>query len=357
VSLARGLLVAAGARAPAIVGDIQPFGIHHGIATGGFATRECSECHSRDSRLTRPMVLAENGPHGVEPRLVGDANLTLAPPERAAGGRLVARPALAGLHVFGHTRSTGTDNLGLFLFGAVVAGALGHGALRVRATWLHEALALFTIANAFLALFYHLATGAIRQFFPQPRDFFSLAVAQVAYYLRGIFIGAPHPLVHGPGRAMNVLQQVTYLAVLNLVLPVQVATGILMWQAEAWAPLVNRLGGLGAVAHLHVLCAWVLAAFTVMHVYMTTTGRTPLAHMRAMVLGWEEVPDQQPDEAIAARARREVAPASHEVAQASHEVARASHEAARARHEVAPASHEVARASHEIAEASHEVAK
>ncbi len=133
VSLARGLLVAAGARAPAIVGDIQPFGIHHGIATGGFATRECSECHSRDSRLTRPMVLAENGPHGVEPRLVGDANLTLAPPERAAGGRLVARPALAGLHVFGHTRSTGTDNLGLFLFGAVVAGALGHGALRVRA--------------------------------------------------------------------------------------------------------------------------------------------------------------------------------------------------------------------------------
>jgi thiosulfate reductase cytochrome b subunit len=161
-----------------------------------------------------------------------------------------------------------------------------------RATWLHEALALFTIANAFLSLFYHLATGAIRQFFPQPRDFFSLAIAQVAYYTRGIFSGAPHPFVHEPGRKLNVLQQVTYLVVLNLVLPVQVATGILMWKAQAWAGLVNRLGGLHAVSTIHVLCAWAFAAFVVMHVYLTTTGRTPLAHLRAMVVGWEELPEE-----------------------------------------------------------------
>lgn len=159
-----------------------------------------------------------------------------------------------------------------------------------RATAVHEGLAVFTIANAFLALFYHLATGAIRQFIPRQRDFFSLAIAQVAYYTRGIFSGAPHPVVH-EGRKLNVLQQVTYLVVLNLVLPVQVATGILMWKAQEWAALVDGLGGLHAVATVHVLCAWIFAAFVVMHVYLTTTGRTPLAHVRAMVLGWEEVPE------------------------------------------------------------------
>jgi thiosulfate reductase cytochrome b subunit len=164
-----------------------------------------------------------------------------------------------------------------------------------RATWVHEALALFTIANAFLALFYHLATGAIRQFFPQPRDFFSLAIAQVAYYTRGIFHGEPHPFAHGPGNKLNVLQQVTYLGVLNLVLPLQVATGILMWKAQEWATLVGRLGGLHAVATVHVLCAWLFAAFVVMHVYLTTTGRTPLAHLRAMVLGWEEAVERNPE--------------------------------------------------------------
>ncbi len=160
-----------------------------------------------------------------------------------------------------------------------------------RAASVHEALALFTIANAFLSLFYHLATGAIRQFFPQPRDFFSLAIAQVAYYTRGIFSGAPHPFEHDPAHKLNVLQQVTYLGVLNLVLPLQVATGILMWKASAWAGLVDRLGGLHAVATVHVLCAWVFGAFVVMHVYLTTTGRTPLAHIRAMLSGWEEVPE------------------------------------------------------------------
>lgn len=159
-----------------------------------------------------------------------------------------------------------------------------------RATALHEALALFTVANAFLALFYHLATGAIRQFFPQPRDFFSLAIAQAEYYLRGIFTGAPHPAAHDPAHKLNVLQQMTYLMVLNVVLPVQVATGVLLWKAQDWAGLVNRLGGLHGVATVHVLCAWAFGAFVVMHVYLTTTGRTPLAHLRAMVLGWEEAP-------------------------------------------------------------------
>jgi thiosulfate reductase cytochrome b subunit len=169
------------------------------------------------------------------------------------------------------------------------------GSLRLlgfaRATTIHEALALFTIANAFLSLFYHLATGAIRQFVPRPRDFFSLAIAQVAYYTRGIFSGAPHPFAHEPGSKLNVLQQVTYLGVLNLVLPLQVATGVLMWKAQEWAALVDRLGGLHAVATVHVACAWSFAAFVVMHVYLTTTGRTPLAHLRAMVLGWEDVPE------------------------------------------------------------------
>jgi thiosulfate reductase cytochrome b subunit len=179
----------------------------------------------------------------------------------------------------------------------LVTGLEIHGSIRLlgfaRATWVHEALALFTIANAFLSLFYHLASGAIRQFFPAPRDFFSLAIAQIAYYTRGIFAGAPHPFVHEPGHKLNVLQQVTYLAVLNLVLPLQIVSGVLMWKAQEWAGLVQRLGGLPVVAKVHVLCAWVFAAFVVMHVYLTTTGRTPLSHLRAMVLGWEEVPEQK----------------------------------------------------------------
>jgi thiosulfate reductase cytochrome b subunit len=160
------------------------------------------------------------------------------------------------------------------------------------ATVVHEAVALFTVANAFLALFYHLATGAIRQFVPAQTDFFSLAIAQGRYYIGGIFRGDPHPFEQRPGHKLNVLQQATYLIILNVLLPLQVVTGVLMWKAHAWAPLLDSLGGLGTLAAVHTFCAWLFAAFIVMHVYLTTTGKTPLALIKAMVVGWEDVPGQ-----------------------------------------------------------------
>jgi thiosulfate reductase cytochrome b subunit len=35
--------------------------------------------------------------------------------------------------------------------------------------------------------------------------------------------------------------------------------------------------------------AWTFGTFIIVHVYMTTTGATPLEAMRAMVTGYEEV--------------------------------------------------------------------
>lgn len=154
---------------------------------------------------------------------------------------------------------------------------------------LHGALGFVLIANASLALFYHLATGAIREFVPEPREFVSLGGKLLAYYLRGIFRGAPHPLERAPGRKLNPLQQVTYVAILNILLPLQIATGVLIWGAKELPRLREALGGLRVLVPLHTLGAWLFAAFIVLHVYLATTGRTPLAHFRAMVLGWEEV--------------------------------------------------------------------
>jgi thiosulfate reductase cytochrome b subunit len=160
-----------------------------------------------------------------------------------------------------------------------------------RAAAVHEGLALFTVANAFLALFYHLSTGAIRQFIPAPAGLFSLAIAQTTYYLRGIFRGQEHPFERHPARKLNVLQQVTYLVVLNVILPLQVASGALLFRPDMFGRVVSRLGGLSAVASVHVACAWVFAAFVIMHVYLATTGPTPLALIKAMLVGWEETPD------------------------------------------------------------------
>ena len=62
-----------------------------------------------------------------------------------------------------------------------------------------------------------------------------------------------------------------------------------MWGAQRWPAIATRLGGLPFLAPAHTLIAWLFATFIVMHVYLTTTSHTPLAGIRAMMMGWDEV--------------------------------------------------------------------
>ncbi len=39
---------------------------------------------------------------------------------------------------------------------------------------------------------------------------------------------------------------------------------------------------------LHALAAWLFAAFTLLHVYLTSTGARPMSEIRAMLHGWSE---------------------------------------------------------------------
>jgi len=155
---------------------------------------------------------------------------------------------------------------------------------------LHNILAAILVLNAGLSLFYHLASGEIRQYIPHPYGFFDQAILQAKYYLGGIFKGSGHPFEKTPNRKLNPLQQVTYLGILNVLLPLQIITGALMWGVQRWPEIAGLLGGLPFLAPFHSLVAWTFAAFIVAHVYLTTTvGSQPLAGIKAMVMGYEDV--------------------------------------------------------------------
>ena len=76
---------------------------------------------------------------------------------------------------------------------------------------------------------------------------------------------------------------------LNVLLPLQILVGILMWGMQQWPVVTTQLGGLSYLAPFHTLLSWLLATFVVLHVYLTTTGPTPSAGIRAMIMGWDEV--------------------------------------------------------------------
>jgi thiosulfate reductase cytochrome b subunit len=62
-----------------------------------------------------------------------------------------------------------------------------------------------------------------------------------------------------------------------------------MWGAQQWPDVAARTGGLPFLAPFHTLVAWTFATFVVMHVYLTTTGHTPTAAIKGMMVGYDEV--------------------------------------------------------------------
>jgi len=113
---------------------------------------------------------------------------------------------------------------------------------------------------------------------------------QTKFYLRGLFKNEPHPFEKTREKKLNPLQQITYFGILNVLLPLQILTGAAMLGVQTFPQVSTWLGGLPFLAPFHSLVAWMFAAFIIMHVYLTTTGHTPLANIEAMMVGWDEVP-------------------------------------------------------------------
>ncbi len=341
-------LAGLGVELPHIVGQVQPYSINHDVSGVGFAIKDCQTCHATASRLTQPIKLSSSVPGDVMPGFVAGTNVSADGEIYLRGGALYYQPATPaeGRYVFGHSRVNWVDWFGGLFFLAVVLAVAGHSGLRIASAarqpwhgtnskkvylyqayerfwhWLQTAVILLLLItgliihrpdlfavfsfqgvvimhnvlwvilgiNAALSLFYHLTSGQIKQFIPRPYGFFDDAIVQTKYYLLGIFKREPHPFEKSPEKKMNPLQQVTYLAILNVLLPLQAITGILMWGAQKWPGLAGNLGGLPLLAPFHTLIAWLFAAFIVGHVYLTTTGGPKsLDSIKGMVTGWEEI--------------------------------------------------------------------
>lgn len=175
----------------------------------------------------------------------------------------------------------------------VVLGLTGleiHGTYELlgfqRATEWHNTLGITWLVLYAFIIFWHLTTGQWKHYVPTTRMLFHVAL----YYMIGIFRGEPHPVPKSERFKHNPLQRLTYLGISVFLIPFQMATGLLYYMYNSWPRMGLEELGLGLLAGLHMAGAFALLVFLVVHVYMTTTGHSVTAHIRAMCTGWEEVP-------------------------------------------------------------------
>ncbi len=172
----------------------------------------------------------------------------------------------------------------------------------------HNVLAVILVINAALSLFWHLASGEIRQFIPRPMASSTMPSCRPSTTCKASSRANEHPFEKTKDKKLNPLQQVTYFGLLNVLLPLQIITGALMWGVQQWPQAASLFGGLPFLAPFHSLVAWLFASFIVAHVYLTTTGVTVFDDIQAMVTGWEQVEVHHDDEAGQGQAGQPDAP-------------------------------------------------
>lgn len=150
---------------------------------------------------------------------------------------------------------------------------------------IHESLGIaWLVAFAFF-IFWVFTTGEWKHYIPTTKKMFVV----IRYYLYGIFKGEPHPVPKRKEAKHNPLQRLTYLIVAALLLPIQMVTGFLCFSYNSWEAWGIASFSLEAVASVHLFFAFATLIFVIIHIYMTTTGHTVFAHIKAMITGWEDV--------------------------------------------------------------------
>lgn len=153
---------------------------------------------------------------------------------------------------------------------------------------LHSAASWAFLILIALAIFWLFVTGQYKNFIPTTENM----KAQINYYLSGIFKNGSHPTKKTKLSKLNPLQRIVYLVLIILVFPVQLLSGFL-YMFYHYPDKPFELAGLEAIAIIHVLGAYLLVVFLIVHLYLITTGTTPLSNIKAMITGFEKVEEDE----------------------------------------------------------------
>ncbi len=172
----------------------------------------------------------------------------------------------------------------LLIIAMIVTGLEIHGTYQLlgfeSAIYLHELCALTLIVLWIFAIFWHITTGEWQQYLPTTEKL----AAVTRYYMKDIFDGKPHPYSATPERKHNPLQRFFYLGFKLILAPLIWVSGALL--------LLHPFGiewfSLQVMSAIHLITAFLFVVFLIGHIYMTTTGPTPLTHIKTMITGYEE---------------------------------------------------------------------
>jgi len=167
-----------------------------------------------------------------------------------------------------------------------------HGLLSFEtAVTLHTVAALLLMILWLFAIFWHLTTGTWRHYLPTTKGLFAV----IRFYAYGNLKGERHPYRKAYWRKHNPPQAMTYLSLKLLMFPAIWISGLAYLLYPLWDDISGAATVLSVVAVAHLVAAFAILLFVIIHLYLLTLGGPLLAHVKPMVTGFDRV-DLSPEE-------------------------------------------------------------
>ncbi len=151
----------------------------------------------------------------------------------------------------------------------------------------------WTMAVSFLFwIVYSLMSGNLSQHYAIRRGDLKGSFRQVKFYLFSIFRGEENPFGASPDERFNPLQKLAYGAIMYVFTPIIVVTGLFFSDILIFRKYMLLLNAVKVLDALHVIVAYIFALYLIIHIYMATLGWKASSHIKAMIVGYEEGPDE-----------------------------------------------------------------
>ena len=174
------------------------------------------------------------------------------------------------------------------IFTLFFTGLSVHGTIKLiqfsTAVTMHNYAAMTLVLLWIFTTFWNFTTGQWKQYLFQGGVW-----KVIRFYAYGIIVGEPHPYKKGLQRKQNALQAIAYMTFMVIIGPALWATGIVYLLHDLWKQMPSAGFMMNVVAFLHTAAAFLIAIFIIVHIYMTTTGKTVFHYVKSMITGYDNI--------------------------------------------------------------------
>jgi thiosulfate reductase cytochrome b subunit len=157
------------------------------------------------------------------------------------------------------------------------------------AVTIHNVAGVLLIINYILFFTGNLVTSNGRNYRLAYRGYSLQLYAQFWYYTRGLFRGEPVPFPINRIRKFNPLQQLSYAVTMYIFVPLVFITGLALMYPDIIPTRFLGYSGLHVTDLIHIISAFLISIFMIIHIYFCTIGKTPSSNFKSMINGYTEI--------------------------------------------------------------------